>query len=66
MADINRFVIELNDLILAVFNKEAILIFSVSCLMFFALASIAAYWAYKNGEFSDMESSKFEMLGDAI
>ena len=34
--------------------------------MFFALASIVAKWALDNGEFSDIEGAKFEMLEDQI
>ena len=64
--DIKAFAFELNSLILAIFTKEAILIFSIFCLMLFALAAMAAYWAFKSGEFSDMESSKFEMLEENI
>ena len=64
--DINQFVYELSDLIIAIFNKEAILIFSIFCIMMFALAAMAAYWAFKSGEFRDMESSKFEMLEEGI
>lgn len=35
------------------------------CLLFFAAAIFAMLWAFKNGDFDDIESSKFEMLDDA-
>lgn len=34
------------------------------CLVFFAAALAAMYWAFKNGEFEDIEGSKFDMLDD--
>ena len=35
------------------------------CLLFFVAAIAAMVWAFKNGEFDDIEGSKFEMLDDA-
>ena len=35
------------------------------CFLFFVAALAAMAWAFKNGEFDDMEGSKFEMLDDA-
>lgn len=34
------------------------------CFIFFAAALAAMYWAFKNGEFEDMEGAKFDMLDD--
>ena len=34
------------------------------CLIFFIVALLAMRWAFKNGEFDDMEASKFDMLDD--
>jgi cbb3-type cytochrome oxidase maturation protein len=34
------------------------------CGIFFIVALFAMYWALKNGEFDDVEGSKFEMLDD--
>jgi cbb3-type cytochrome oxidase maturation protein len=34
------------------------------CLIFFVVALLAMRWALKNGEFEDMEGSKFEMMDD--
>lgn len=34
------------------------------CLAFFVIALLAMRWAFKNGEFEDMEGSKFEMMDD--
>ncbi len=34
------------------------------CGAFFVLAMIAISWAFKNGEFEDLESVKFDMLDD--
>jgi cbb3-type cytochrome oxidase maturation protein len=35
------------------------------CFLFFLSAIAAMAWAFKNGEFDDIEGSKFEMLDDA-
>lgn len=61
-----NFFVELNHLMLSVFNKEAIAIFVVFCVMIFGLASIAAYWAIQSGQFKDIESAKFEMMEEAV
>ena len=34
------------------------------CILFFIMAITAILWAFKNGEFEDMESAKFDMLDD--
>jgi len=34
------------------------------CMLFFLIAIAAMWWAFRNGEFEDMESSKFDMLDD--
>ena len=34
------------------------------CLIFFVAAIAAILWAFKNGEFEDIEGAKFEMLDD--
>lgn len=34
------------------------------CALFFVVAIIAMVWAFKAGEFEDIESSKFDMLDD--
>lgn len=34
------------------------------CAIFFVVALFAIKWAFANGEFDDMESSKFDMLDD--
>ncbi len=34
------------------------------CMVFFVVALAAMWWAFRNGEFDDMESSKFDMLDD--
>jgi nitrogen fixation-related uncharacterized protein len=34
------------------------------CGLFFLIAISGILWAFKNGEFEDMESSKFDMLDD--
>ncbi len=34
------------------------------CLVFFVMALLAMRWAFKNGEFDDMEGSKFDMMDD--
>ena len=34
------------------------------CGLFFVMAIGGILWAFKNGEFEDMESSKFDMLDD--
>lgn len=34
------------------------------CALFFVAALFAMNWAFRNGEFEDLESSKFDMLDD--
>ena len=34
------------------------------CAVFFVLGIVAMWWAFGNGEFEDIESSKFDMLDD--
>jgi len=34
------------------------------CALFFVVGGAAMYWAFRNGEFENMEDSKFEMLDD--
>ena len=34
------------------------------CGLFFVAALAAMWWAFRNGEFEDMEASKFDMLDD--
>ena len=34
------------------------------CFVFFVAALAAMWWAFRNGEFDDMEGSKFDMLDD--
>lgn len=34
------------------------------CMLFFVVALVAMWWAFRNGEFEDMESTKFDMLDD--
>ena len=34
------------------------------CMLFFLIALAAMWWAFRNGEFEDMESTKFDMLDD--
>lgn len=34
------------------------------CGLFFVIAIAAMLWAFKNGEFEDMESVKFDMMDD--
>lgn len=36
------------------------------CGIFFVAAIAAMWWAFKSGEFDDIESSKFEMLDDGV
>ncbi len=34
------------------------------CMLFFLVAMVAMWWAFRNGEFDDMESCKFDMMDD--
>lgn len=52
----------LYEWIIANFNKEGIFIFFLLCCTFFGTASCLAIWAIGSGQFSDIESSKFEMM----
>ncbi len=36
------------------------------CAVFFVAAAVAMWWAYQNGEFDDIEGSKFEMMDDEV
>ena len=36
------------------------------CALFFIVALVAMRWAFQNGEFDDMEDSKFDMLDDGL
>lgn len=55
-------VLSFHDWVMATFNKEAIAIFAILCVSFFAMATYIAYLAWKSGEFSDMESAKHEVM----
>jgi cbb3-type cytochrome oxidase maturation protein len=35
------------------------------CLLFFVAAIAAMIWAFKNGQFEDIEGAKFDMLDDS-
>lgn len=34
------------------------------CIVFFIMAVAAMWWAFGNGDFEDIESTKFDMLDD--
>ncbi len=34
------------------------------CLIFFVVGIVAMLWAFRNGEFEDMEEVKYEMMTD--
>ncbi|HEY9755692.1 MAG TPA: cbb3-type cytochrome oxidase assembly protein [Oculatellaceae cyanobacterium] len=36
------------------------------CIVFFVVAIVGILWAFKNGEFEDMESTKFDMMDDEV
>lgn len=36
------------------------------CAIFFAVALAAILWAFRNGEFEDLESTKFDMMDDEV
>ncbi len=54
--------VTLHDWILATCNKEGIAIFVVSCAGFFLIACCLAFWAWKSGEFINIEEAKYEMM----
>ena len=64
MEEIRALAFNLSDMTVSVFNKEGIAVFCLFCIMIFAIASMAAMWAYDSGQFSDIEGAKFEMLED--
>jgi nitrogen fixation-related uncharacterized protein len=35
------------------------------CALFFVAAVVAMWWAFRNGEFEDIESVKFDMMDDS-
>lgn len=36
------------------------------CILFFIVGIAGILWAFKNGDFEDMEGSKFDMLDDDV
>lgn len=36
------------------------------CALFFVVAIAAIWWAFRNGEFEDLEAVKFEMMDDDL
>lgn len=36
------------------------------CALFFVVGVAAMYWAFRNGDFENMEDSKFDMLDDGL
>jgi nitrogen fixation-related uncharacterized protein len=36
------------------------------CAIFFVIAIAAIWWAFRNGEFEDMEETKFDMMDDDL
>ncbi len=36
------------------------------CAVFFVVAIVGILWAFKNGDFEDMENSKFDMMDDEV
>lgn len=54
--------LQLHSWILETFNKEGLAIFTIICVSFFMTASIFAFWALRNGEFQDLEKTKYEMM----
>jgi nitrogen fixation-related uncharacterized protein len=36
------------------------------CALFFVIAIAAIWWAFRNGEFEDMEETKFDMMDDDV
>ncbi len=52
--------------LISTFNKEGIFLFCVTCVMFFAIASVIAIWAKDSGEFDNQEEAKFEMMEETV
>ncbi len=57
-----KWLLGFNEWILLTFNKEALFIFMIYCVMAFVLASFVFYWAMKDGQFKDIELAKNEMM----
>ena len=36
------------------------------CAVFFVIAMVGILWAFRNGEFEDMEATKFDMMDDDV
>jgi len=36
------------------------------CGLFFVIAMVGIWWAFRNGEFEDMEETKFDMMDDDV
>lgn len=60
--DMSSLALTAQDWIRDLFNKEGLAIFVLFCIAIFAIASMAAMWAIDNGEFSNIEEAKFEMM----
>lgn len=52
----------LSDLI----NQPGLGMFAWMCLVFFSVALIIFIWALKDGQFSDLEASKFEIFDEDL
>jgi nitrogen fixation-related uncharacterized protein len=57
-----KWLLGFNDWILLAFNKEALFIFSIYCALVFILALFVFTWAWKDGQFRDIEGPKLEMM----
>ena len=62
MAEVTNLQEQLYLWLISTFNKEGIFLFCVSCIMFFAIASMIVIWAKDNGQFDNLEEAKFEMM----
>lgn len=57
-----KWLLGFNDWILLTFNKEALFIFAIYCVLVFILASFVFTWAIQDGQFKDIELAKNEMM----
>lgn len=57
-----KWLLGFNDWILLTFNKEALFIFTIYCVLVFILAAVVFTWAWNDGQFRDIEGSKLEMM----
>lgn len=58
--------VTLNEIVTDLVNQPGLGMFAWMCLVFFVVALIFFVWAFKSGQFSDMESVKFDIFDEEV